>query len=114
MGLEADVIKKLAKTIVEKTRAQAGDFLDDHRDALAFLEERAVRFATLEVKYALAGAAERPAIESEIDAVVLSIETESLNVALDAEEASRIHFKDVLSMIFGFAKEAIPILISLI
>ena len=107
----SEAVKKLADTIVGAARKRLGSFLDENPDALAFLKERATRMAELSVKYALAPEAERAAIESEMEAVQLAIATESLNVALDADEGARGFFRDVLDVVFGFAKDALPVLL---
>ena len=107
----SEAVKKLADTIVGAARKRLGSFLDENPDALAFLKERATRMAELSVKYALAPEADRAAIESEMEAVQLAIATESLNVALDADEGARGFFRDVLDVVFGFAKEAFPIIL---
>lgn len=107
----SDASKKLADTIIGAARKRLGSFLDENPDALAFLKERAGRMAELTVRYALAPVSERTAIESEMEAVQLAIATESLNVALDADEGARSFFRDTLDIVFGFAKEAFPILL---
>lgn len=107
-----DTVDELAATIIAAARKKAGAFLDDHEDAKEFLAERAKRMAELVFKLTLAkDDDERTALKSEMEAIQLSIETEALNVALDADEGSRSFFKDVLGIIFGFAKDALPIVI---
>lgn len=111
----SETTKKLADAIVGSFKKRLGDFLGENPDALLFLEERALRMAELSIRYAVAPAGERPAIESEMDAVQLAMATESMNVALDADEASRAFFRDTVDVIFGFvkslAKEALPFLL---
>lgn len=107
----SEAAKKLADTIIRAAEKRLGSFLDENPDAYAFLKDRALRMAELSIRYATAPEAERPAIESEMEAVQLAIATESLNVSLDADEGARGFFRDVLDVVFGFAKEAFPIIL---
>lgn len=96
--------------VLEAVRGQIGDFLDEHADAKAFVEERAKRLADLAVALALAGTDEtaRKAVLYDVGIVRQSIENEAAGLAVAASKASRNLFKAVLGTAADVLVKALP------
>lgn len=111
-----EVAKDIAEAAVAAVKAQVGDFLEEHADAKAFVEDRLGRLAELAVALVKAGADEtaRKAVLWDISLVRQSIENELAGVAVAASRASRNLFKAVLNTAADILVKAAPKLLALL
>lgn len=105
-----DGLKDAALGVV---KTDAKDFLDQHPDAKAFLEERAKRIIELGEDYLKAGSDdERDSIKERLELAQQSIRTELAGIALDAEVQARATFANIVSTALGVLVKAIPLILA--
>ena len=105
-------VEGLARSIFDSVKAGAGKFLEDHKDAQAFVVDRGKRLAQLALELAQAGDdAARAKVQEQMGVVEQSIENELAAVAVDAAVASRAKFDAAVKSVFSFALKALPALL---
>lgn len=108
-------LETIKNGIIETVRGRARKLLDESAEARAFLEERAKDLAKLAIRLSQAGdEEEEEAIKREIRISRQAAENELAGLALDAEEASKQTFKEVLATVFEFVEKALPSIIALL
>jgi hypothetical protein len=112
----ADIdVAGLARSILDSVKSGAGKFLEDHKDAQAFVVDRAKRLAQLTFDLAVAGdGAAKAQIREQIGVVEQSIQNELSAVAVDASVASRAQFDAAVRSVFAFAAKALPLVLGAI
>lgn len=102
-------ISGLATSIFDSVKAGAAEFLEGHKDAQAFVVDRAKRMAHLALDLAQAGDdAGRARVREQMGVVTQSVENELSAVAVDAAVASRARFEAAVRSVFAFAVRALP------
>jgi hypothetical protein len=106
----ADIdVAGLARSILDSVTSGAGKFLEDHKDAQAFVMDRAKRLAHLTLELATAADdVERAKVKGQMEVVELSLANELSAVAVDAAAASRVEFDAAVRSVFAFAVKALP------
>lgn len=109
-----EVAKEIENSVTATVKAQVGDFLDEHADAKAFVEERVKRLAELAVALVKTGTDEtaRKAVLWDISLVRQSIENELAGVAVAASKASRNLFKAVLNTAADVLVKTLPAIVA--
>lgn len=108
-------VDALAQSIFDSVKAGAGKFLEDHKDAQAFVVDRAKRLAQLALELVQAADdVERAKVREQMGVVEQSIENELSAVAVDAAVASRAQFEAAVKSVFAFAVKALPIIVKMV
>lgn len=108
------LLEDLKDAVVGTVKGQVGDFLNQHADAKAFLEDRAKRLAQLGIEYLKGNEAERKNTDVQIQVVQQSIRNQLAAVAVGAEAKARETFAKVIETALGVLAKAIPALASLV
>jgi hypothetical protein len=110
-----DLFEDLKDSVVGTIKEEAKAFLDQHKDAKDFVEERGKRLAELGVEYVKAtDDAGRDHVLLQMKVVQQSIRNEISSVAVAAEAQARASFAKVVDTAVGVLLKALPVLVALI
>jgi hypothetical protein len=110
-GLLEDLKDSVVGTIKEEAQA----FLDKHKDAKDFVEERGKRLAELGVEYVKAtDTAGREHALLQMKVVQQSIRNEIASIAVTAEAQAKASFAKIVDTAVGVLIKALPALVALV
>ncbi len=98
-----------AKTQIE---VRASGFLNDHKEANAFLLDCTEKLAKAMFFYAIAtDDAAKADLQAQMDALKDAVKEESMSILVDVEAASKSTFMTVLETVFEFGVKVVPLLL---
>jgi hypothetical protein len=111
----AKILSDLESAVVGSVKDDAQQFIDENKDAKAFLEAQAKDLAELGVQYLKAATdAEREAAQLEMKIVQQSIRNELAGIAVTAEAEARTAFGKALLAAAGVVMKVLPVILSAI
>lgn len=105
----------LKQALIDQIEAQGKKFLDENVGSREFIYERLDRISQLGVEFAAAADdAGRQALDLQMGAVRQSIENEMSTVAVNAAEAAREAFMNIVNQGITWVRVLLPILLAAI